>query len=1016
MKKLFIALGLLITLAVIAIAVLPSLIPSSVYKEKIEQQISASLGRDVVIAGDVKLRVFPSIRAKADNVTIANADGFTAPAFASMDSLEAKVKLFPLFKKQVVITQFTLVNPQISLEKTKDGRVNWAFGNEAPATKPAQSTAFARDGRYTDLQISLGTFSLKNGQVNYTDAQKGTAYSLANTNMKMTMPGMDKPVSLEGDLVFNKMAMDVELRLDTPKSFLNGETAPFTAKLKSDLISLSAQGKFTPSTIITFDIDFDSDIPSIAKLNQALGIDNPYSALTETAKLKGALSFDGVNLTAKNADVMMRSDMITTNFKGDFSAGTSPSASGDLDVNIANPNGLQKALGFNYPQAAALNTVTFSSKLSTNGTVTQGSNVALRIKGDQIDAGYNGNFTFDKALSLDGNFNAAITSVNTLMAELGMSAAAGADIIGDFSVKGRAAGLIDKLSLTGLEFKTEGAHLTARYDGDVKLGSAPALNGNFQVDVPSVKTLAAKMNAPLAYADATGSFTAKGTVGGTVDALSLTGIDAALSGGILNLQFTGNAQTGAALTYDGKLNADITSLRALAALGGTVLAPSTDKGDIYGPFSLSGDAKGNAKTVAFTNANLSLDALRGTGNFAADLSAGKPNIDATLNMSGLDLRPYQAGMAAQNPTGEIQPWSEDPLNFAALNLFNGKVIINTPSINMDRMEMGQSTITTTFKDGVMKTNIPKFTLYGGTGDLDMTLNARGAVPQVAFDFTLGDVDSKSFLGAAAGFTKLSGNTGTTMSFRGAGNSQAQIMRSLGGNGNFELSEGVLTGIDVAQFVSGIDVASLTSTLQSGQLPAGIGAANNTPFNKLDGLFTVNGGVVTVGDFSLDAQNVRAEGGGTLDLGNQTVNFSLRPRLIKGSGFETFGVPLKFSGGFGSIKAGLDTDMLGKVVAARAKAELQDQVTDRIGGELGGIVGGVIGGQNPPGAGTGQDPVGSILGGILGETPEPEANDNTPQTDDTKAEEDKSNGKEEPEEKSTEDEIIDNVLDGLFGGD
>ena len=168
------------------------------YKDKIQQQVSASLGRDVEIKGDVKLSVLPSLRAKAMAVTIANGDGFSAVPFAAMDSLEAKVKLMPLFKKQVEITEFTLVNPVISLEKSKDGKVNWAFGDDKPSAKPVVAKAFARDGRYTDLEISLGTFALKNGKIDYVDAMSGKSYALDAVNMKMTMPGMDKPITAKG--------------------------------------------------------------------------------------------------------------------------------------------------------------------------------------------------------------------------------------------------------------------------------------------------------------------------------------------------------------------------------------------------------------------------------------------------------------------------------------------------------------------------------------------------------------------------------------------------------------------------------------------------------------------------------------------------------------------------------------------------------------------------------------------------------------------------------------------------
>lgn len=173
----------------------------------------------------------------------------------------------------------------------------------------------------------------------------------------------------------------------------------------------------------------------------------------------------------------------------------------------------------------------------------------------------------------------------------------------------------------------------------------------------------------------------------------------------------------------------------------------------------------------------------------------------------------------------------------ALNLFDSDFTINTPNVIMTGISMNQSTIKSTIRNGVLKINIPDAQLYGGRGNLDLELNGSNSVPQVAMDFTLKDVDGKGFLGAAANFTKLEGNTGTTMKVRGSGTSQDAIMRSLSGDGNFELAEGLVSGVDIAQFASDLDLGNLQAALAQGALPSGIGPSYKTQFKKLAGLFT-----------------------------------------------------------------------------------------------------------------------------------------------------------------------------------
>ena len=535
------------------------------------------------------------------------------------------------------------------------------------------------------------------------------------------------------------------------------------------------------------------------------------------------------------------------------------------------------------------------------------------------------------------------------------------------------------------------------------MGEQLNLNGSFEALIPSMTTFATQTGFAHPYVSAIGKFTAKGMVKGTPDSLTLSNIDTALTEGLLNLQFNGSAQTGKVPSYEGQLSTNITSVRQLAALGGTELAASTAQGEVYGPFTLSGLAKGTLKNISLTDAQFKIDHLNGTGNLSAKLTNVKPHLSGTLNLQGLDLRQY---MAAQNPSGAIQPWSEEPLNLVALKLFNANLTLNTPNVMIGRTTLGQSSIKTMIKNGKLTTDIPNVSLYGGQGDLHMVLSANTAVPQIDIDFKLDKMDALGFLGAAAGFTKLTGNTGTTMEFHGAGPSQAEIMRSLSGNGNFELAEGIITGVDVAQFVGGLDNA-----FQSRSLPAGIGAQYTTPFEKLAGLFTVKDGIVKIGKFNLNAKTVSANGAGTLDIGKQHIDFSLQPKLIDGKGLAGFGIPIRFSGGFGNVKAGLDTDLLGKVIAARAKAKLQSELSKQVGGRLGGILGGVLGtpqSQADQDTSTNTqtakpvDPLGSLLGDLL-DTDKTKTPPKGQQKTELKKEEKK---KEDPLEKALQD---------LFGG-
>ena len=278
----------------------------------------------------------------------------------------------------------------------------------------------------------------------------------------------------------------------------------------------------------------------------------------------------------------------------------------------------------------------------------------------------------------------------------------------------------------------------------------------------------------------------------------------------------------------------------------------------------------------------------------------------------------------------------------------------------------------------MTTNMPNVALYGGLGRMVATLDGSGAETKVALDFGLDDINSNSFLASVAGFTQAKGELASVFKVTGRGTTQAAIMKSLNGAGDFKLLNGQISGVDLPALLTGLDQA-----LTNRSLPSGIGPSQITKFQDLAGLVKIENGVASINSFSLKGLGVLAEGSGKIDLGNQTIDFGLRPRLTgeSASNIAAFGIPIEVKGGFGAVKVGLDTDMLGRIAAERAKAKASNLIKDSVGGTAGDILGGIVSGNTPSNSGsTGttepkktEEVVGDILGGLIGgrnETTEP----------------------------------------------
>ncbi len=1036
MKKLgFVIIGVIVLLLA-ALFIIPSLVPSSVYKDKIQSQLSRELGRDVRINGDVKLATFPVVKAKTGPVEIDNPDGFTHKKFVSLAGLEARVKLLPLLSKRVEISRFTLEKPEIHLERRADGTANWEIGN-TPAPAPTDEAApFTRDGSLlTTFDPAISAFKLENGMISYADAISGQNINISQINTAVSLPSLMSAFTIDGDFIYDGTPITLDLSLTTPRAFLDGLEAAIKGTVKTDFANLNIDGNFLASQAIDFAANIEGDVTDMAALKPFLGENAKYITPISTTKISGDIRFVDGAITAKNADLAVRGDSLSVDFKGDIDLTDAPIVNGTLDANISDVSLVEPFLTEPIKGLDAIKTVNIQADMSAADKGFTAKTLTAKITGPDLTADFTGSAAYNDAISANGRASANLQNPAKLAAIFAPDMAAAkvlgatdftgditysgenitannatiktqseyltADFTGNFTQKGEAINVTGRFNsdipdiprlvqiaeievkdvgavkaatasgqvqtdgkttrLSDLDAALTGGLVNGTYKGDATIGQTQSFDGTFNADIPNMSALDQAISTEIPYAAAIGTITTSGQIQGTLpaNAIDITGLTAELSGGQLNGSYTGSARYKDGLTMSGRLDTNIPSLRTLAKTTGTELPPNTDAGQIFEAFALSGNVSGTPEAMSLSDAKITLDQLSGTGKFGVDLTQTKPSINGELNLAGLDLRPYMESYSSQAPTGGIQPWNEQPLNLEPLKTIDANFTINTPDVQTGRINLGQTTMRTTLRNGLLQVDVPNVNLYGGSGTFKTVLNSNVAVPQVEMDFNLKRLASNGFLSAVAGFTQTTGQADTTISFKGQGRSQSEIIKSLSGNGGFNMVNGSLQGIDTTEFLSGLD-----SALTSRSLPSGIGAGKITKFNDLIAGFSMENGVAKIQKFTINGPQFTVEGQGQVDIGNQLIDFRFLPKPTgsRATGLAQYGIPLRFSGGFGSAKAGLDTDFLGRIVAAQAQQRAADLVKDQVGGNLGGVLGGVLGGNGNESSGGASNVLGGVLGG------------------------------------------------------
>jgi AsmA protein len=174
MKKLLVALVVLVGLLVFAGIAIVLLVDVDAYKPRIETAVSNALGMEFRIRGKAGLRLFPSASIALSDIRLRN----LGTDLAAVETLRVGVKLRPLLSRQVEITELVLEKPVIRIEKGADGKFNY----ETPP-RPPKPSAKGGEGPGASLAVAGGT--VRNGTVIYLDRKGGEKTEISGIDLSL---------------------------------------------------------------------------------------------------------------------------------------------------------------------------------------------------------------------------------------------------------------------------------------------------------------------------------------------------------------------------------------------------------------------------------------------------------------------------------------------------------------------------------------------------------------------------------------------------------------------------------------------------------------------------------------------------------------------------------------------------------------------------------------------------------------------------------------------------------------
>jgi len=210
------------------------------YKDYASRLVYEQTGRKLVINGNAELGVSLIPTLVINDVTLSNPEWAKNPEMLKLGTLELKLSIMPLFRKQIVLDKIILQQPQIYLETSADGKNSWDFSAPAKTTAAvlpsgnwlvASAYAAEMPVESKDNENLLGSISdivarqaeIDKGTITYYDGKAKKAYTVQINKISLSTEGLSSPVAASWDISYDGINTAGKGTLGALRDLLNNQ-------------------------------------------------------------------------------------------------------------------------------------------------------------------------------------------------------------------------------------------------------------------------------------------------------------------------------------------------------------------------------------------------------------------------------------------------------------------------------------------------------------------------------------------------------------------------------------------------------------------------------------------------------------------------------------------------------------------------------------------------------------------------------------------------------------------------
>ncbi|WP_341793812.1 MULTISPECIES: AsmA family protein [unclassified Rickettsia] len=321
---------------VVALIIIPFFIPLNSYKGVIISKVKEATGRDLIINGDIKLKILPNPSVQLQEVKLSSIEGAKEPALVEVKEAKAALSLFSLITGSIEIASIELQEPTINLEILADGRKNWEMTKAeskvaAPKNDIIENNVI--ENNPVELPIFIKHIKIVNGKLTYITGKERKIFD--NINLESKINSIKGPI----DFTLRVNALGQQINITGNIAEL-AKIIPIDAFIDIVGTQIKVEGKF--------DIDNNSFIATAAIKGNSKNFGVP-SLLQGDYELITSLIADDKQIVIKDARLNFKDIELTAQANYDI-------GQNNIKSNIAlNPGNIVIDLTSNVDKSAIFN-------------------------------------------------------------------------------------------------------------------------------------------------------------------------------------------------------------------------------------------------------------------------------------------------------------------------------------------------------------------------------------------------------------------------------------------------------------------------------------------------------------------------------------------------------------------------------------------------------------------------------------------------------------------------------------